>query len=239
MKLPSPATWTHVVSVGIIWIFAISPPLHAQNWSIQSGINTTSYQFTTSSGTQLAALRPSPGRYSALSYQKVLLDTAKLLLKTNRSAVYFANHSTQAKLVSMLRLGFQLSSEQLNTSGSASISQFAYQTEFAGIGIQAGLQIPIRKKLSIEVAGKLNSQYLIQGTQRIDSQEFDLLQDPQFNGIQLLAGYVGQVNYRINTYAALHLGFQSLQSIGVSPVNSTELAFQPATVFVGIRLFPN
>ena len=239
MKLPSPATWTHVVFVGIISIFAISPPLHAQNWSIQSGINITHYQFTTSSGTQLASLRPSPGRNIALSYQKVLLDTSKLLLKTNRSAVYFANHSTQAKLVSMLRLGFQLSSEQLNTSGSASISQFAYQTEFAGIGIQAGLQIPIRKKLSIEVAGKLNSQYLIQGTQRIDSQQFDLQQDPQFNGIQVLAGYLGQVNYRINTYAALHLGFQSLKSIGVSPVNSTKLAFQPATVFVGIRLFPN
>ena len=239
MNLPSPATWTHVVSVGIIWLFAITPPLHAQNWSIQLGTNNTHYQFTNSLGTQVSSLQPSPGRHLALSYQKVLLDTSKLLLKSNRSSLYFTNHSTQAKLVSMLRLGFQLSSEQLNASGNAGISQFAYQTEFAGIGIQAGLQIPIRKKLSVEVAGKLNSQYLIQGTQRIDSQQFDLLQDPQFNGLQLSAGYVTQVNYRINTLAALHLGFQSLKSIGVSAVNSTELAFQPATVFVGIRLFPN
>lgn len=239
MNLSSPATWTHVVSVGIIWLFAITPPLHAQNWSIQLGTNNTHYQFTNSLGTQVSSLRPSPGRHLELSYQKVLLDTSKLLLKSNRSALYFTNHSTQAKLVSMLRLGFQLSSEQLNASGNAGISQFAYQTEFAGIGIQAGLQIPIRKKLSVEVAGKLNSQYLIQGTQRIDSQQFDLLQDQQFNGLQLSAGYVTQVNYRINTLAALHLGFQSLKSIGVSAVNSTELAFQPATVFIGIRLFPN
>jgi hypothetical protein len=239
MNLSSPATWTHVVSVGIIWLFAISPPLHAQNWSIQTGTNITQYQFATSSGSKLSSLRPSPGRNLAFSYQKVLLDTSKLLLKTNQSAVYFANHSIQAKLLSMLRLGVQVSSEQFNASGNVGISQFAYQTEFIGIGIQGGLQLPIGKKLSIEVAGKLNSQYLVQGAQRIDSQQFDLKKDAQFNGVQLLAGYVSQLNYRINTLAALHIGFQSLKSIGVSPVNSTELAFQPATVFVGIRLFPN
>lgn len=239
MNLSSPATWTHVVSVGIIWLVAISPPLHAQNWSIQSGTNITQYQFITSSGTKLASLRPSPGRHLALSYQKVLLDTSKLLLKSNQSAVYFTNHRTQAKILSILRLGIQLSSDQYNAAGNIGTNQFNYQTEYVGLGLHVGFQLPISKKTSLEVLGKLNGQSFIQGTQRLDTQLLDLRTDSQFNGLQILAGYVVQLNYRINSMAGLQLGFQSMQSIGVSAVNNTILAFQPATVFIGIRLFPN
>lgn len=239
MNLYSPAAWTHVVYVCLLWLFAISPPLHAQNWSIHVGTNLTKYQFTNSEGKTLDALRPSSGRHLEIGYQKVLLDTSKLLLKTNKSAVYFTTHQTQAKLLSMLRLGVQLSSDQYNAAGNAGINQFTYHTEYVGIGLHAGFQLPISKKTSLEVLGKLNGQYLIQGTQRLDTQLLDLRTDSQFNGLQVLAGYVVQLNYRINSMAGLHLGFQSMQSMGVSEVNGTLLAFQPATVFVGIRLFPN
>lgn len=239
MNLSSPAAWTHVVSVGIFWLFATSSPLVAQNWSIHSGSNLTQYQFTNSSGAQLASLRASTGRNLEVSYQKVLLDTSKLLLKTNGAAVYFTNHNTQAKLLSMLRLGIQASSDQFNTYGSAGISQFSYQTEFVGVGIQGGIQLPISKKISLEAMGKANAYYLIQGNQIIDIQNLDLSKDAQFNGLQVLAGYLVQFNYRINSFVGLHLGYQSMQSMGVSTVNNTQLAFKPQSAFVGIRLFPN
>jgi hypothetical protein len=239
MKLSFLATWTHVVFVGIIWIFAFPPPIHAQNWSIQVGTNISQYHFTNSSGNKLESLRPSSGRHLELGYQKILLDTSKLLLKANAAAIYFTNHSTQAKLLSMFRFGGQLSSDQFNASGNAGINQFTYHTEYIGLGLHAGLQIPLSKKTSLEALGKINGQFLIQGTQTLDTQNLDLSKDPQFNGLQVLGGYVVQLNHRINSYAGIHLGFQSLKSIGVSPVNSTELAFQPNMVFVGIRLFTN
>ncbi len=239
MNLSSPVTWTHVVYVGLFWLFATSTPLVAQNWSIHTGSNLTQYHFTTSNGAQLASLRASAGRQLEISYQKVLLDTSKLLLKTNGAAVYFANHSTQAKLLSMLRLGIQASSDQFNAYGIAGISQFSYQTEFVGVGIQGGIQLPISKKISVEAMGKANAYSLIQGNQVIDIQNLDLRKDAQFNGIQVLGGYLIQVNYRINSFVGLHLGYQSLQSLGVSAVNNTQLAFQPQSAFVGLRLFPN
>jgi hypothetical protein len=138
----------------------------------------------------------------------------------------------------MFRFGGQLTSDQFNATGNAGINQFTYQTEYVGLGLHAGLQIPVSKKTSLEALGKINGQLLIQGTQSI-TQNLDLSKDPQFNGMQILGGYVVQLNHRINSYAGLHLGFQSLQSLGVSPVNSTELAFQPNTIFIGIRLFTN
>ena len=87
--------------------------------------------------------------------------------------------------------------------------------------------------------GKANAYSLIQGNQVIDIQNLDLRKDAQFNGIQVLGGYLIQVNYRINSFVGLHLGYQSLQSLGVSAVNNTQLAFQPQSAFVGLRLFPN
>ncbi len=239
MNLPSPATWTHVVYVGLFWLFAISPPLFAQNWTIQTGSNITQYQFTNSSGTQLASIRPSSGRHLEIGYQKILLDTSKLLLKTNGAAVYFANHSRQAKLLSMLRLGINVSSNQFNALGNIGISQFAYQTEFVGIGLQGGFQLPFGKKIALEAMGKMNGHSLMQGNQVIDTQNLDLTKDAQFNGLQVLAGYLIQFNYRINSIVGLHLGYQSMQSIGVSAVNNTQLTFKPQSAFVGIRLFPN
>lgn len=239
MNLSSPAAWTHVVYVGIFWLVAISSPLHAQNWSIRLGTNVSTYQFTNSVGGSLESLRPSSGRHLEISYQKILLDTSKLLLKTNRSAVYFTNHSTQAKLISMLRVGVQLSADQFNTSGNVNSSQIAYQTDFIGVGLHGGMQIPFSKKTSLEVQGKLQGQLLIDGVQTIDTQFLDLQNDSQFNGLQTLAGYVVQLNHRINSYTGILLGFQSMKSIGVSAVNNTTLAFQPNTFFVGIRLFTN
>ena len=66
-----------------LFFLIISYAATAQQWSIQAGTNLTSFDFKNNAGNTLTGIKAGSGNIYSIQYQRKLVDTSALLLKSS------------------------------------------------------------------------------------------------------------------------------------------------------------
>jgi hypothetical protein len=211
---------------------------YAQEWTFQAGINVTNFSFQNSSGETLSGIKPGSGNSLGIQYQRSWVDTTTLLLKSTPAAIYFNQNPFLAKLLSRFQWGMGIQLNQFNAVGDAVNTAYSYQTNYIGISPSLSYKQYIYKGLSLQGAGILQVNLLLQGNQWVNNRFVDLRNDPQFNGIQSLTGYQVGISQKITEN--LQISIQAAQLASTSPISSqgTMLSLQPMQLLFGIIIQP-
>jgi hypothetical protein len=176
----------------------------------------THYDFINSAGAQLNSIQPLTGFTLQTGYQYIDIDS------TGSSK-------------GILTFGVHLNYNELNAMGSKGPNLFNYQTNFLGLDINGGLNIPLFSGFSIRGLVHISANKLIFGHQMVNNDYYDLTEVPQFNGAQFLSAYSLQLNKRVNPFIHIHIGYKKSDSVFVKPFNGTTLSFEPTSFLIGIN----
>ncbi len=222
------------VLVPFLLIPIYSAPAQAWKWAI--GSNITQYQFKNSTGKPVDLLKPQSGLHLDIAHEHVLLDTAILISRFSKSAIYFSQRPKLAKVLNLFHYDIGLNYNQFNAIGDVQQIAFSYQTDYVGISAGFGPRIPLVKGWSIQVSGRVMGQYLVSGQQLVDSRYFDLLSEPQFKGLRLFSGVQLEVNKRVNAQVSAFAHVASYQTHFSKLTPTGTLDMMPMTLAMGIRL---
>jgi long-subunit fatty acid transport protein len=79
---------------------------------------------------------------------------------------------------------------------------------------------------------------LLHGNQWVNNRFLDLKQDPQFNGIQTMAGFQLGVQQLISEGISLSLSYQQMSTMQAGEVQGTHLVLRPNSFVFGIIFQP-
>jgi hypothetical protein len=202
--------------IGIALLAFISFSTQAQVWDVQIGSNMTHYDFINTAGSHVISIKPVTGFHMQTGYQYIDIDS-----------------SGSSK--GILTFGVHLNYNEFNAMGTMGPNLFNYETNFLGLDLNGGINIPLFSGFSIRGLLHISANKLIYGYQMVNNDYHDLTEAPQFNDIQILNGYSLQVNKRVNPFIQIHVGYKKSDSIFIKPFNGTSLSFEPATLLVGIN----
>ena len=212
--------------------------LRAQTWAFQTGSNLTTFDFTNSTGQAVSGIKSGSGNLYGIQFQQKLVDTSALLLTSSPWAIYFNQHSTLGKLLGKFQWALGIQYNQYNAVGDAVNVAFSYQTDYIGFRPSLQFNQPIYKNLSIQAAGILQVNQLLHGNQWVNNRFLDLKQDPQFNGIQTMAGFQIGVQQLISEGFSLSLSYQQMSTMQAGEVQGTHLVLRPNSFVFGIIFQP-
>ena len=149
--------------LALIALFAFDS--NAQHWKWDIGLNSTEYQFKSTTGKELDYLKPGGGMHASFRYNKELVDTTDLISKFSKTAIFFGNHQTLAKVVSMFRYEVGVHLNQFNATGDIQNILLNYQTNYVGLSASFGPEVKIYKGFSIAIQGNVTGQKLFTGVQ--------------------------------------------------------------------------
>lgn len=233
----APAIGRKLGSILMVLLIGVSRG-YAQEWTFQAGINVTTFSFQNSQGQNLSGIKPGSGNSIGIQYQRNWVDTSALLLKSNPTAIYINQHPVLAKLLSRFQWGVGIQLNQYNAVGDAVNTAYTYQTNYVGISPALAYKQKIYKGVSLQGAGILQVNWLLQGNQWVNNRFVDLRNDPQFNGIQSLIGYQIGISQKITEN--LQISMQAVQLANSSPIASqgTTLSLRPMQILFGIIIQP-
>lgn len=208
----------------------------AQSWKWAIGSNITQYQFKNSAGKPIDLLKRQSGLHLEIAHEQVLLDTASLISRFSKSAIYFSQRPKLAKFLNLFHYDFGLNYNQFNAIGDAQQIAFSYQTDYVGITAGFGPRIPLYKGWSVQLTGKVMGQYLVAGQQLVGSRYFDLVSEPQFNGVRMFRGVEIEVNKRVNAQVSAFVHVASYQTVFSKVTPTGRLDMAPTTLAMGIKL---
>ena len=214
----------------------INISLQAQHWKWEAGLTTTDYKFQTSTGAQTNFIKPNGGVHLGFAYNKEIIDTTVMISKFSKTAIFFGNHQTLAKIVSFLRYDLGLNLAQLNAVGDVQNKQLSYQTSFAGIHAGFGPELKIYRGFSIALLGKLAGMQMLAGTQLRDNNYFTLTEDPTFSKFQFFYGYNISIHKRLADKTSLFIAYEVTQTAREQQAGKTNLNFKPTNFIIGIKL---
>jgi len=192
---------------GLLTIIGANSALHAQNWNLSGGLNSTKYVYINSSGAKVDYLTPASGFHMEIArewpiYNVVLFDAG-------------------------------INFSQFNNEGVVQNIRSTYRTDFVGLFVGAGPLIEINDEFSFLIKAKASVRKMIHGTQILQSDILDLSQNEQFNGVSFLPGICFEVHKVVNDNMAVYLQFQYYDG---SLINSSRLSFVPTNISIGIKL---
>ena len=207
-----------------------------QQYAFELGSTLSRFDYTLANGTKADFLIPAAGLSFGIHGIQSLLDTNTISASSGKKSIYFNQHPLIRKIVSALRyeLGFEYL--QMNALGNQQKISFAYQTDF--IGLQGGLGANISMGRGFSLAGNLvmQGQKMIQGNQLIANQYYDLKENEQFNGIQLLMGYKAEILKNLTDKISLFAAFQESKTYHSAELGKSSLNFCPSQILIGLRL---
>ncbi len=208
----------------------------AQHWKWEAGLTSTDYKFQTSTGVMTNFMKPNGGVHIGFAYNKEVIDTTALISKFSKSAIFFGNHQTLAKIASYFRYDLGLNLTQLNAVGDVQNKQLAYQTSFAGIHAGFGPEVKVYRGFSIALLGKLAGMQMLAGTQLRDNNYFALRQDPSFSKFQFFYGYNIAIHKRLADKTSVFIAYDVTQTAHGQQAGKTNLNFKPTNFIIGIKL---
>jgi hypothetical protein len=199
--------WLNAAILAILIFLGTNSALHAQNWNLSGGLNSTKYVYINSSGAKVDYLTPASGFHMEIArewpiYNVVLFDAG-------------------------------LNFSQFNNEGVVQNIRSTYRTDFAGLFVGAGPLIEINDEFSFLIKAKASVRKMIHGTQMLQSDILDLSDNEQFNGVSFLPGICFEVHKVINDNMAVYLQFQHYDG---SLINASRLSFVPTNISIGIKL---
>lgn len=208
----------------------------AQSWKWAIGSNITQYQFNNSAGKPIDLFKRQSGLHLEIAHEQVLLDTASLISRFSKSAIYFSQRPKLAKVLNLFQYDFGLNYNQFNAIGDVQQIAFSYETDYLGASAGFGPRIPLFKGWSVQLTGKVMGQYLVAGQQLVGSRYFDLLNEPQFNGVRMFRGVEIEVNKRVNAQVSAFVHVASYQTVFSKVTPTGRLDMAPMTLAMGIKL---
>lgn len=210
--------------------------VQAQTWKWAIGSNITQYQFKNSAGKSADLFKKQSGLHLDLTYEHVLLDTVRLISKFSKSAIYFSQRPRISKFINRFNYDIGLNYNQFNAIGDVQQIAFSYQTDYVGVSAGFGPKISLYKGWSIQVTGRVMGLYLLAGQQLVGSRYFDLLDEPQFNGVRFFQGVQIEVTKQVNAQVGAFAHVASFQTLFSKATPTGTLDMVPMTLAMGIRL---
>jgi hypothetical protein len=196
----------------------------SQQIKLSQGLSFTTYDYVNNQGQAITSLKSGSGIAFQISLHKPrLVDLAKYQVSQKPFAIYLSND-----------VGAQFT--QLNAVGDIPPTAFSYQTDFLGVFGKLGVRVPLPYQVAINVQGILSVNKIAHGNQLLGNRYLNLIDDPQFSGIKIIAGYGFEIEKSFTDKLVGHFSYQKGQTMGVSPVNNSLLNFAPAIFSVGLRI---
>ncbi len=223
-----------------VWLFFLFIPAisFAQQWTFQAGVNLTSFDFVTSTGASLSGIKAGSGNLFAMQYQRKLVDTAALLLKSSPKVIYFNQNPKLAKLLGKIKWGIELNINQYNAVGDAVNMAYSYQTDYIGISPSIQLTQKLYKGFSVQANALLQLSQLLHGNQWVNNRFMDLRNDKQFNGIQGFGGFQIGLQQVISDQLWLSIAYRQVSSLTAMQSQGTTLSINPSSFVFGIIIQP-
>jgi hypothetical protein len=230
----------HLYGVLLITCYMCHAPFHAhaQSWKWSIGSAITSYQFENSKGKLIDWMKPSSGLHVEVAHEHVLVDTAHLISKFSKSAIYFSNRPKLARSLSLLNYAVGLNYHQLNAIGDVQQIAFSYQTDFVGFSLALGPKYTFYKGWDLGVAGVVMGQQLIAGNQLLSNRYYPLTQDSQFNSFKVFAGYQMELTKIVSSNIRAFVQVRKTKSLFAPQSPTGKLDMSPLTISMGISLNP-
>lgn len=185
----------------------LTSSIKAQTWNIEVGNNITRYIFTNSAGNNPDFLKASSGLHLGLSREN----------KLSRVLVY----------------DIGLAYNQYNNVGDVQNIPFSYQADFMGLSGGIGPSYTGLRGLTVSAKASAAIQGMINGTQFLQNQYYDLAGDGQFSGLKVSVGYTLAITKQVNKQMSV---FTSFQHLDTNAFGNSTLNFIPSTFSFGIKI---
>ena len=209
----------------------------SQQIKLSQGLSFTTYDYINNQGKAITSLKSGSGIAFQISIHKPkLVDLAKYQVSQKPFAIYLSKNKLMAKALSYMNYDVGAQFTQFNAVGDIPPTAFSYQTDFLGVFGKLGVRVPLPYQVAINVQGILSVNKIAHGNQLLGNRYLNLIDDPQFSGVKIIAGYGFEIEKSFTDKLVGHFSYQKGQTMGVSPVNNSTLNFAPAIFSVGLRI---
>ncbi len=214
--------------------------IQAQHWKWTVGLNSTEYQYKSSTGDVIDYIKPLGGMHASFRFNKELIDTTDLISKFSKTAIFFGNHQKLAKIASLFRYELGLNINQFNAIGDIQNIILNYQTNFIGLHAAFGPEVKVYKGFSIALQGNLGAQKLFTGVQsQISTSKninYNLADNENFNPIHVMLGYNIEVHKLLTEKTSVFISYQKNSTLHGWSAGKPSLNFTPTTLSIGLKI---
>jgi hypothetical protein len=228
----------NIILVAVLAILSLQ--VNAQHWKWSVGLNSTNYQYKSSTGETIDYIKPLGGMHASFRYNKELIDTTDLISKFSKSAIFFGNHQKLAKIVSLFRYELGVNINQFNATGDIQNIVLNYQTNFVGLHAAFGPEVKVYKGFSIGVQGNLSAQKLFSGVQTQISNSknitYNLAENENFNPIHVMLGYNVEIHKILTDKTSVFVSYQKNSTFHGWTEGKPSLNFAPTSLSIGLKI---
>jgi len=226
LKIALFALITLISSIGVV---------SAQNYHFAIGSNLTKYQLVNSQGVAVNFLKPGSGIHMNMKRSSALVDTLALIANGSERGAYYTQHPTLAKIFSILHYDIGLVYNQYNSLGGIQNIAFDYKTDFVGLAFSFGPEFNLGEGLQFAPKIELNGQKMLQGTQLLGSNYYDLSENEQFSSPKFFGGISAELIKKVNSNVSFFLKYQYQQTLASSKASTGNLDFTANTFAFGLN----
>jgi hypothetical protein len=219
-------------------LFLINEPraFSQDGWKLGLGNSNTQFKFLNSKGLPVTFLKQGSGNSIFISAEKTLLDSSIILGQTTERAVYFLNHPLMLKFLTHTTYEMGINFNQYNAVGDVQKITMNYQTNYLGIFVGGGPYIYLTKGIYLSLKGIFSLQKISQGTQQVNNQFMDLMQESDFNQWMYFAGYSGTLTKKLTNGLSLFVQAQQSRSYNPRTEGEENLNFSALNVSFGLKI---
>ena len=218
-------------------ILLIGSKTFSQNgWKLGLGNSNTQYKYLNSKGLPITFLKQGSGNSIFISAENTLLDSSIILGQTTERAVYFLNHPFMLKFLTHTTYEIGLNFNQYNAVGDIQKIAMNYQTSFLGVFAGGGPYVYLTKGIYFSVKGLVSLQKISQGTQQLNNQYVDLMQEKEFNRLMMFLAYSGTLTKKLTNGLSLFVQAQQSRSFNQRAENEENLNFSSLNFSFGLKI---
>lgn len=222
----------------IIYLVLFQRPyvLGQNGWKLGLGNSNTQYKFLNSKGILIDYLKQGSGNSIFISAENTFLDSSSIMGQTTERAVYFLNHPFMLKFLTHATYELGLNFNQYNAVGDIQKISINYQTSYLGIFAAAGPYVYLTKGIYLSIKGNFSLQKISQGTQQLNNQYVDLMQEKEFNHLMLFVGYSGTLTKKLTNGLSLFVQAYQSRSYNRRSEGQENLNFSSLNFTFGLKI---
>jgi len=140
------------------------------------------------------------------------------------NGIHFEGGYLKNTSMTNLKMAFALTFDQFDATGGNELNSYSWKTNFLGLqgGVRYGLIEAERgTDFSLLTNAGITIKKLLDGTQKIDGQTFDLNREPEFNGLFKGLYFGVEAKYIITNQTAIGLGYTYSLNYGATNLDET------------------
>jgi hypothetical protein len=226
------------VCQSLFLLFSYSPTtaFSQDGWKLGLGNSVTRYKFFDSKGAPITFLKQGSGNSIFISKESAVIDTSSFIGQTTERAVYFLNHELLTKLLTHVTYELGLNFNQYNSVGDIQKIPVNYQTNYLGILAGAGPYSHVLNGFYLSIKANISLQKIVQGTQQLNNQFVDLMDEPEFNRVMIFLGYSATLTKNLANGLSLFVQAQQSQSYHKWVEGQENLNFSAVNFSFGLKI---